>query len=173
MTKKKKQEIIASAGNTLIKRGEFYDHVGIFMGDGNVVHNSKKGKRVIKSPTSEFADGKQIEVYDKIKSENMQDVCKKALSSVGTPYNVVSYNCEHFANDMHGKGKKSEQVEQAATALGGMALTYLAKDMSPALRVLAGSAASSLADSEDPIRGAVRGAAICGSVMLIFHILSK
>lgn len=37
---------------------------------------------------------------------------QKALSKLGLPYNLINYNCQHFANDVQYGRVQSEQVEK-------------------------------------------------------------
>ena len=46
----------------------------------------------------------------------------KALARIGLPYDVLSYNCEHFVNDVLYDQRKSQQVE----VFGGLAALLLA-----------------------------------------------
>ncbi|MDX2061535.1 MAG: hypothetical protein SFY70_00575 [Bacteroidia bacterium] len=45
---------------------------------------------------------------------NRDFAVKRALSLVGTPYNLLTYNCEHFANDVQGYPVHSQQVQLGA-----------------------------------------------------------
>ncbi len=106
-------------GTTLEVRRIGCKHLGIATGDGNAIHNFKKEKRVVESPLSEFADGEQIEVNDKITSENMPLACERARLLKGDAYDVILNNSEHLVHYVHGKGKKSPQLQRAAIVVGG------------------------------------------------------
>ncbi len=154
-----------------VKREGIYNHFGIATGDGNVIHNSK-GKGVIKSPESEFSNGGEIWLCE-ITSEDLQCAYENAKALIGKSYDLISYNCEHFVNDVHGKGKNSVQIQRAFINGGGIA--YLTnKNVSPELKALVGVAMiGSLIDSEDPVGGAVKGALIGGGVILLYRFLSR
>lgn len=42
---------------------------------------------------------------------------QKALKSVGKPYNLINYNCEHFSNDLRNGMPRSRQVESIGLGL--------------------------------------------------------
>lgn len=48
---------------------------------------------------------------------------EKALASVGRPYNLIVYNCEHFAEELHTGVPRSRQVEK--TLIGAFALLII------------------------------------------------
>ncbi len=52
-------------------------------------------------------------------------IVNQALARIGLPYNALSYNCEHFVNEvLYGK-RSSPQVDGLMKAIGG-ALTFMA-----------------------------------------------
>ena len=147
----------ANGTTLLVRRGLLYEHFGI-AGDGKVIHNSIE-TGVIKLSLSKFANGGQIEAYNKITSENLSLAYENAKSSIGISYDFFLNNCEHFVNYVHGKERNCEQIQRAVITMGGVAFTYITnKNMSPVLRILTGGAIGALIYSEDPTRGAVEGA---------------
>jgi len=50
---------------------------------------------------------------------------RRAMNLIGKSYNLVSYNCEHFANEVQCGVAKSDQVATAALCLAGFALFKL------------------------------------------------
>ncbi|KAM3919851.1 phospholipase A and acyltransferase 2-like [Leptodactylus fuscus] len=128
----------------------FYQHWGIYVGGGYVVHLTDQegmsslssafgGSAVVRKERLEnVANGCNYRVnnkYDeKIKPYPPEKVVRAALELVDQtmPYSVTSANCEHFATELrYGKGF-SDQVANVAmyTAVGGgifaAALTTLA-----------------------------------------------
>ncbi len=159
-------------GTTLAVNRGGYSHLGIATGDGNVIHNSKE-KGVIESSLLEFAKGGKIEEWSKITSENLQIAYEIAKSLIGKPYDLFSDNCEHFVNYVHGRGKKSPQIERAVITAGG-AWAMADESVPSELKMIAGAAtAGSWVDSEDPLGGAVKGALIGGGVILLCRFLSR
>ncbi|XP_040266326.1 phospholipase A and acyltransferase 3-like [Bufo bufo] len=117
----------------------FYQHWGIYVGNGYVVHltdqegwsslSSAFGASAVvrKDRLEDVAYGCSYKVnnkYDeKIQPYPREKVVQAALELVGRtmPYSVTSANCEHFATELrYGKGF-SDQVVNAATysAVGG------------------------------------------------------
>ncbi len=165
----KKLEMIASYpnGTTLVVvRNGLYKHYGIFF-DGKVIHNTIEGE-VVEVSLSEFAKGGKIRICHEITSETPQFAGEKAKSLIGSPYNFLFYNCEHFVNDVHGMGKNSVQIEQLFA--GGL-IYILSKNASPGLRILGCAAVCLCIDSKDPIGGAVRGAMGATLVLAIPRLL--
>jgi hypothetical protein len=99
-------------------------HEGIYVGpqgyDGeDVVHNDKNGGvQLIHLET--FAGGRPIEIVPpKVTSwHEREEIVSRALSSLGKPYRLLDFNCEHFANYAH-IGRSFSPV---VTGLLGMAV---------------------------------------------------
>src|SRR5574341_2630966 len=89
-----KIRVLGSAG--------FY-HYGVYVGlqgpnGEDVVHNDKSGG-VELVHFEDFAAGRPVEIVQQAPSWNMQEeVLSRALSLLGTPYRLIDFNCEHFAN---------------------------------------------------------------------------
>ena len=52
-------------------------------------------------------------------NEERKRLVEKALQSVGKPYNLINFNCEHFATELRTGRAKSRQVETAVLGLFG------------------------------------------------------
>ncbi|XP_063293675.1 phospholipase A and acyltransferase 3-like [Pelobates fuscus] len=120
----------------------FYQHWGIYVGDGYVVHLTDQegwsslssalgGSAVVRKDLLEsVANGCGYRVNNKYDQKTIpyppQDVVKAALDLVGQtmPYSVTSANCEHFATELRYGKCFSDQVANVATyaAVGGVAL---------------------------------------------------
>jgi hypothetical protein len=50
---------------------------------------------------------------------------ERALSMVGVPYDLITYNCEHFANDIQHGIARSRQIETGLLALAIAAVFWL------------------------------------------------
>lgn len=101
-------------------------HHGIYIGDNKVVqfglpmsiYQDPNTIKIIESPIEDFLNGGFLEVriYDKKekKSKNKDsDIVKIALSKVGEGnYNLLTNNCEHFANYCVFGKKTSSQVDK-------------------------------------------------------------
>ena len=94
-----------------------YEHHGIYIGDGCVVHYSgshsfhKKGVIELTSLES-FASGKPLYVASSAMRRFTRDeIRERALSRLGeTNYHLIFNNCEHFANWAIDGEHQSEQV---------------------------------------------------------------
>lgn len=107
-----------SAGTVLkLDFGTFF-HYGVADGVGNVIHNSKKHRKVTKESYEDFADGKAI-IVSEITSENPEQAVIKAERYIGMPYNLIRSNCEHFARLAHGLEVESTQIQQYLIAALG------------------------------------------------------
>ena len=117
-----------------VKRG-LYSHHGIYASDDCVIHFAPPENtdvidpskaRVIVTDLKTFLNGGVLEVRSFNQEElrlkrNPQDIINYAFSLVGEGgYNLISNNCEHFANDCLFGKKKSSQVDSVlAFVLGG------------------------------------------------------
>ncbi len=126
------------AGETLKINYGFYNHYGIADGLGNVIHNSKKHTKVVKETVAEFADGREI-LPSSITSENPAQAAIIALRYLGMPYNLITENCEHFANLSHGLEKESTQIQQYLIFALGVGIATKSKNEN--IKILAGSVA--------------------------------
>lgn len=78
------------------------------------------GVRIIDANTY-FQNVRRISRIDRFQGtlQQRQAIVQKALSLVGKPYNLITYNCEHFVNEViHGKSES----KQILNAFGGLAL---------------------------------------------------
>ncbi|KAM9394446.1 phospholipase A and acyltransferase 3-like isoform 1-T4 [Pholidichthys leucotaenia] len=123
-----------------------YDHVGVFVGNGMVVHKgpedgdaAKPGKTqpglVKKDPLEKVAGKDSWRIYnildDKYKARPVDDIIKEANDLAGKqqPYNVVNQNCEHFAFFLRYGQKISPQVIQQQKSLNEALLQASADNM--------------------------------------------
>ncbi|XP_053304677.1 phospholipase A and acyltransferase 3-like [Spea bombifrons] len=123
----------------------FYQHWGIYVGDGYVVHLTDQegwsslssalgGTAVVRKDLIEdVAGGCDYRVNNKYDQKMIPyapaEVVKAALQQVGLtmPYSVTSANCEHFATELRYGRRFSDQVVNATTyaAVGGVALASI------------------------------------------------
>lgn len=111
--------------------GKALDHYGVFAGwrrrDGQamVVHNAKEDGVVLDS-WDRFCNGAPVYIIQNAVPGTEGEVLQRALSYIGTNYDLLSFNCEHFAAIAHGEQPRSQQLANAALlALVGGALWAL------------------------------------------------
>lgn len=110
-------------GAHLVVSYSLYDHHGIYIGNGKVVHYSGLiGKSIpcIEEVTLEqFSDGKKIKIKKhKKKKYSDCEVVERAKSRIGEfAYSVTNNNCEHFVYWCIKGRNKSKQVENGYLSL--------------------------------------------------------
>jgi hypothetical protein len=108
-----------------------YQHVGVYVGQQgffapSVIHNAK-GEGVVMSGLDEFSVGSQIFIRHKA-TGNFHEraaIVQRALSLLGTKYDLINFNCEHAAYYAQRGVAESPQIAGAAVAaliVGGFAL---------------------------------------------------
>lgn len=125
------------------RKGRFYTHHGIYMGDGKVIHftgsiREKIDPEVHETDLSTFLKGGMLRRRDYKEglpaSETMR-IAREQLSD--RSYSMIWNNCEHFATYCVTGKKKSRQVKRVLSGLGtaaGVALLVLAGVVSSAVR---------------------------------------
>lgn len=102
-------------------RGGF-DHHGVCMGDGTVIHfsasdGSKLDAVIHRSPIEEFADGGVVRVRAYGSRLNADEAMQRAESMLGqSGYHLFTNNCEHFASWCVAGEHSSAQVDMAVSA---------------------------------------------------------
>lgn len=97
-------------GSVLKAHRGLYFHYGVYVGGGKVVHFSSKGKREMEAASADiiittlrtFAKGDKVSL-DTLEAATFspEEIAQRAISAIGTKkgtYNLISNNCEHFAN---------------------------------------------------------------------------
>lgn len=97
-------------GSVLRAYRGLYFHYGVYVGGGKVVHFSSKGKGEMNAATADiiltsfkaFSKGDVVSLDTKEEATFPPEVIvQRAISAIGSKrgtYNLVSNNCEHFAN---------------------------------------------------------------------------
>ncbi len=123
-----------AAGDKIQVQRFLYRHVGIYLGprlDGRcVAHNDKKTGVVILSTFEKFLGGSavSIEIPAPADSFARTQVVQRALSLLGTKYDLWKFNCEHYANYSQ-TGKATSPQLSAAFALAAIVLgLYIISD---------------------------------------------
>lgn len=117
-----------------VNRGIYYHH-GVYVDDDHVIHFASiipghemdpDMASVIVSDIKTFLKDGEVEtrVYtdeEKKSVRKPEEIVNYAYSKLGMKgYNVVSYNCEHFANECAFGEAKSEQVNQVLDFLASI-----------------------------------------------------
>lgn len=118
-----------------VNRG-FYYHHGIFAANNCVIHFASEEDssvidplkaKIIVTSLEKFLNGGAVEVRlysteEQNKKRSPSDIVNYALMRVGeglNTYNLISNNCEHFANECVFDKKESKQVEDVFSMLFG------------------------------------------------------
>lgn len=97
--------MVMEIGDKVRVRADFgFYHYAIYVGPcgpygEDVVHN-EKGGRVVFAYFHDFADGRDVEVAQRAARswEEREAIVRRAISLLGRRYDLVNFNCEHFAN---------------------------------------------------------------------------
>lgn len=125
---------MARGDHLKVKRYGLYEHHGIDLGDGRVVHFGEPGKDPANKPIritdmEEFrGNGYRIKVvpYKPGKALDPEESARIALAAVGRKgYNLAFNNCEHFATFCKTGRKNSRQVWRAALGMSTVALAMV------------------------------------------------
>jgi uncharacterized membrane protein HdeD (DUF308 family) len=118
------------------KPGELYAvyfgtafHLGVYLGDGEVVH-FLNDNHVYRVTWPQFLKGRvpQHWTYPDLEPEPLDRIVATALSEVGKtyPYNLLTFNCEHFAVFCKSAGKtRSSKYAQVAAGVRTVATNPL------------------------------------------------
>ena len=124
-------------GQDLAIVGNVYDHHGIGIGNGRVIHHpgagsfassSGKGGKCIRRDTLEdFANGEEITVKPHPdRRYSPAEAVERAESKLGEcEYSILSHNCEHFVNWCIDGEEKSEQADAGVKVAVGVAAVAL------------------------------------------------
>jgi uncharacterized protein YycO len=109
----------------------FPRHVGIYAEGRGFVHNSKAGS-VQLTDRNGFAGDRPIRVIWRIANTDMwadqqEEAVQRAISLMGTPYDLLNFNCEHAAYYAVTGTPKSPQLNFALAALAAWGLWKLFK----------------------------------------------
>lgn len=113
-------QLQVQVGDMIRIQGFGYQHVGIYVGPRGfngacVVHNCKS-KGVILSTEQEFSGGKQIMMHQQatVPYHQREQIAQRALSLLGTKYDLLKFNCEHAAYSAQNGKPNSPQIIGAA-----------------------------------------------------------
>jgi lecithin:retinol acyltransferase len=93
----------------LLRVTDIVNHYGIYVGDGYVIHN-EKGVGVRLVSLDDFAAGRDVYVDRRVPPHAQDAIRDIAFSMIGTPYDLLRFNCEHFVNLVYGGDPTSAQA---------------------------------------------------------------
>ena len=117
---------LAPGDRIIIPKSEFriVQHHGIYLGKNNggvdLVAENKIGHGVRVVSLTEFFTGvSMVTRIEKFEGSNYQRrrLVERIVSKLGHPYDLINYNCQHFANDMLNNEIKSDQVDNLLEVL--------------------------------------------------------
>ena len=121
-------------GDVLSVNRGIYKHYGVYVGNNTVVHFSggegfelsAKRACIRKTSLEKFRKNDEIQIETRCcESYSRKETVMRALGAVGTEkgkYALPWNNCEHFANWCRYGEKRSSQVEQFVSKVGGLGL---------------------------------------------------
>lgn len=130
-----------SIGDLLYRSKLLVEHAGIYLGKGQVLHNSPDGNVEI-CALEKYANGKPVKVVlSHLSEEKKSDLFNQAglLIQKAKKYGVLNNNCEHLASSvLHGM-PSSEQLQGAGLgAVAGLLLAHCNHSKNSLLYALAG-----------------------------------
>ena len=105
--------------------GGVYHH-GIADWNGNVIH-ARKGHGVIRTSQVDFSYGKPIEkLRTPSSARHREEILQRTNRCIGVPYDLLTFNCEHFASWAWGEPPRSRQLATAVVLVAGVGLAAFA-----------------------------------------------
>lgn len=102
-----------------------FRHRGIVVGwDGNgqplVASNSAARNGVCVESLSDFADGRDVTIAELPPKELHLAIIQRVRKKLGSKYDLVSWNCDHFVEWSLGREVKSKQLQDWAAIVAGL-----------------------------------------------------
>lgn len=111
-----------------LRTNHFYWHEGIYVGPvgpngESVVHNDFDAKQVILNHPEDYTrKARPIFLHERTEPERQQEVADRALRMLGTPFDLIRFNCQHFASYAQHGVATSHRVKSAAFSIGVVVL---------------------------------------------------
>lgn len=111
-------------GDGLVRSKSFLgiiDHYGLYVGQFMAIENHPlHGVRLV--TLAEFLNGRDLQRVKRFPGNDWsrRKAVDKAYSMIGTRYDMLDFNCEHFVNHIHNIGIKSNQAEVAKGLVFGL-----------------------------------------------------
>lgn len=91
-------------------------HYGVYLGNNEIVHLSKKHRQVRVESVADFCNGCELRFSYPSKYHDSASLRAAVAQRAKAAYSILSYNCEAFANDLTGEKSHSRQVTWGAVA---------------------------------------------------------
>lgn len=95
------------------------NHTGILCWTGHqptVLHRSKLHKRAVHTTLAEFSRGRRVRVSRRPRGDvHGRQIVARAKAMEGTPWRLLTTNCEHFTSAAFGDRAASKQLQLAGT----------------------------------------------------------
>jgi hypothetical protein len=108
-----------------------FRHRGIsvtFPGGWRCIYANSPGSGVVRQTLQEFALGRRIETSPISSRLSPHEIVRRAESLLGKPYNLLTWNCDHFVRAAVGHEPESQQLQVVCWALiGAFAIARLTK----------------------------------------------
>lgn len=99
-----------------------------FPGGQQWVYANSPASGVVRQTLAEFALGRNIETFPLPSPVSPYEVVSRAESMLGKPYNLLSWNCDHFVAAALGREPESPQLQALCLAvIGCFAIASVAK----------------------------------------------
>jgi hypothetical protein len=101
-----------------------YWHEGIYVGPRgangeSIVHNDFREKKVILSHPEDYTrKGRPIQLVERVPEERREEVARRALGMLGTPFDLARYNCQHFTHHVQHGAPDSPRIRKITASLG-------------------------------------------------------
>lgn len=119
----------------LFDREGIYQHHGIDMGDGTVIHYRKPSETIERTSLATFARGNPVYIKHYPTAFIADTVVRRAESRLGEKhYNLLFNNCEHFATWCKTGMSYSQQVKDFVPAIATLNIDRLSQPLKQALQ---------------------------------------
>ena len=129
-------------GDLLYRSKSLVQHVGVYLGNNTVIHNSPDGD-IQEVRFEDFAENKDVKI-EKVVLKNISILTNQLeiMRYSTAKYSVTNNNCEQFARKLLGMRPTSPQVTAAVTGAAVGALFSVVAEKKPWLSILVGGVAA-------------------------------
>lgn len=115
--------IVPKSSFNIVKHHALYLGFDVYGTDWIIENNFNEGVRLLTAEQFFFINPKVNNIHKFTGSNDLRKkTVQNALLKIGTPYNLINYNCEHFTNDVLTGKVESRQVGVALAGLFALLL---------------------------------------------------